>query len=445
MTITGRISSIISFFLLLPSTSAMAQSGTLSPYSMYGLGSLTDQSNSASRGMNGVGQGFREGNQINFLNPASYSSVDSLTFIFDVGMSFQRTMFNEDGKKKGANTANFEYFIAGFRAARHLGIGFGVVPYTDMGFNFSSKSTVNNYAQYPYDPKYTKTTQSTTYTSEGGLHQAFIGIGWEPVKNFSIGLNASYLWGELTRNISSTFTDTYVNSVHKNYSEKVTSFRLSIGAQYNYPVSKNDNLTVGVTVTPGHKLGNDASLRYISVSNISGKSDTIKCTASDGYTMPTEVAAGVAYKHADRWRIGLDYTYQNWGSIDAAYYKKPDGTIVGSTGTYKNRHKINAGAEWCKNPEGRSFFDRVKYRAGISYTSPYLKINTTEGIKDGPREIAASIGFGLPIINSYNNRSILNIGFQWVNESGSVIRDNTFRINLGLTFNERWFAKWKFE
>ena len=66
--------------------------------------------------------------------------------------------------------------------------------------------------------------------------------------------------------------------------------------------------------------------------------------------------------------------------------------------------------------------------------------------KNGPREISMSAGVGLPIINAYNNRSMLNVSLQWTNTNATgMIRDNTFRINLGLTFNERWFAKWKFE
>lgn len=161
--------------------------------------------------------------------------------------------------------------------------------------------------------------------------------------------------------------------------------------------------------------------------------------------MPTEVAVGFAYRNGHNWRIGLDYSFQNWASLPVNDYKKPDGTLVGNTGYYNNRHKINIGGEWCRNPLGRSFGDKIRYRAGISYSSKYLKLNTADGIKDGPREISASVGVGLPIINNYNNRSILNIGFQWVNESGSVIRENTIRLNIGLTFNERWFAKWKFE
>jgi hypothetical protein len=62
----------------------------------------------------------------------------------------------------------------------------------------------------------------------------------------------------------------------------------------------------------------------------------------------------------------------------------------------------------------------------------------------GPREFCVSAGFGIPLVNSWNNRSTLNISAQWVNRSAdNLIRENTFRINIGLTFNERWFAKWK--
>ena len=74
-----------------------AQSGTNSPYSQYGLGVLSDQTSGFNRGMNGVGLGFHEHNQINYLNPASYSSIDSLTFIFDAGISGQVTNFEENG------------------------------------------------------------------------------------------------------------------------------------------------------------------------------------------------------------------------------------------------------------------------------------------------------------------------------------------------------------
>lgn len=83
---------------------------------------------------------------------------------------------------------------------------------------------------------------------------------------------------------------------------------------------------------------------------------------------------------------------------------------------------------------------RLHFRAGASYATPYYKING----QDGPSEISVSAGLGIPIMNSYNNRSMLNISGQWVRTSAkNFIKENTFRINIGLTFNERWFMKWK--
>ena len=56
-----------------------AQSGTKSPYSQFGLGALAEQTSGFNKGMNGIGYGLREHNQVNYLNPASYSALDSLT------------------------------------------------------------------------------------------------------------------------------------------------------------------------------------------------------------------------------------------------------------------------------------------------------------------------------------------------------------------------------
>ena len=65
---------------------AMAQNNTNSPYTRYGYGQLADQGSANSKGMGGVAYALRDKHLVNFANPASYSAVDSLTFIFDGGM-----------------------------------------------------------------------------------------------------------------------------------------------------------------------------------------------------------------------------------------------------------------------------------------------------------------------------------------------------------------------
>ena len=48
--------------------------------------------------------------------------------------------------------------------------------------------------------------------------------------------------------------------------------------------------------------------------------------------------------------------------------------------------------------------------------------------------------------NGWNNRSMVNISAQWVQRSADgLIRENAFRLNLGITFNERWFMKRQLE
>ena len=142
-------------------------SGTNSPYSQYGLGELADQSSGFNRGMNGLGLAFREHNQVNQLNPASYSSIDSLSFIFDVGISGQLTNFKEGNKKVNARNADFDYLVAGFRAFRHVGVSIGLIPFSNIGYKYSSKGYTNADKSVSY---------TNTYRGNGGLHQVYLGV-----------------------------------------------------------------------------------------------------------------------------------------------------------------------------------------------------------------------------------------------------------------------------
>jgi hypothetical protein len=119
-----------------------------------------------------------------------------------------------------------------------------------------------------------------------------------------------------------------------------------------------------------------------------------------------------------------------------------NGKYVMQSGLLKDRYQVRAGVDFVPNPMSPKFFQRVHYRIGGGFTTPYYKINNA----NGPKEFSLSAGFGFPLQNSYNNRSVLNISAQWVRTSAvDKIKENTFRINIGLTFNERWFAKWRID
>lgn len=407
-------------------TAVFAQSGTNSPYSQFGFGDLADQGVGFNKGMNGVGLGFRKGNEVNPLNPASYSSVDSLTMIFDAGLSGQITNFKENGTRLNGKSAGFDYIVGTLRAAKNFGLSFGVLPYSNVGYKYSNNQKTEAF--------------STTVTNEGngGLHQLYLGAGWRIFKPLSLGVNISYLWGDTERKITdaTTVTNASVKSLIKEYSMSVNNYKLDFGIQYEQQLTKNDFLTLGATFSPGHKLNADPVCRIISTDASTTKSDTTLFELNNVLSLPTTYGVGLTYSHASNFRIGADFHLQKWGSVEYPVHQGEQ--YVLREGMLKDSYKLNIGAEWIPNPiSRRSLLDHVRYRIGAGYTTPYYYINGQEG----PKELGASLGFGIPI-----GRSFLNISGQWAHRSAkNLITENTFRISVGLTFNERWFAKWKVE
>lgn len=411
----------------------MAQSGTNSPYSQYGLGLLNEQSSGFNRGMNGLGLAFREHNQVNYINPASYSALDSLTFIFDAGLSGQITNFNENGHKINANNADFEYAVAAFRAFKHVGVSFGIVPFTNVGYNYA----ITDYLNDDRDVAYTN-----TYSGSGGIHQVYFGAGWEFLKGLSVGANISYLWGDIDRSVINSYSDGSINTLSKYYTASVKSYKLDVGLQYQLALDKKNALAIGLTYGLGHKLGTDPKCNIISTNTMTAVADTASFTVNNGLEIPTSFGAGVMWNHANKLKLGADFSYQQWGSLQYPVYRvvNDEPRYELTDDYYKDRYKVTVGGEFCNDEMSRRFFDRIRFRAGVSYATSYYKIN---GL-DGPDEISASIGFGIPIVNAYNNRSVLNISGQWVHSAANgLLTENTFRINIGITFNERWFMKWK--
>ncbi len=422
--------------------SVMGQvSKTLSPYSQFGLGVLAEQSQGFNKGMSGLAIGMRNGKYVNVQNPASYSSIDSLTMIFDLGVSGQLTNFKEGAKKVNAKTAAFDYAVASFRVLPKLGASFGVIPYSNIGYEYSQGQWIGD-ASADYYGSASDNYYQLVYSGSGGFSQAFVGFGWEFAKGLSIGANMSYFWGKYTRTSTTVLNDSYANTLTRTYSMSTTSWKLDLGAQYSVDLNKDDQLTIGAIASIGHSLNADANLSIVSLNTTTSVTSTSSDSIKNAFKLPYTFGGGLSWSHKKSLTIGADYTLQKWGSLDFPEINASTGRYQMASGLLKDRHKVTVGLDWVPdpNPVSRGFFKHIHYRAGASYATPYYKI----GKNDGPKELCVSAGFSVPIVNTWNNRTLLNISAQWVHASAKdLITENTFRINIGLTFNERWFAKWK--
>ena len=407
---------------------AMAQSGSNSPYTRYGFGQLSDQSFGNSKAMGGIAYGLRNGLQINAANPASYSAVDSLTFLFDAGMSLQNANFKEKGVKTNAKNSTIDYIAMQFRIRKGLGMTFGFLPYSSVGYNMNQIKSIST------DEYGNEISSLSTYTGDGGLQQVFAGLGYKVFNNLSIGANFSYFYGEITHSVKTMFNYADAQSSVRADKLEISDYKLDLGLQYTQPFGKKHAVNLGLVYSLGHDLnskGYNYKETYTSGINIP-MTQTVD-TIQNAFSLPHSFGIGATYVYDRRLTVGLDYTLQKWA--DAEFFNEK--------GKFLNRSKISLGAEYLPKPFSRNYLNRIRYRVGAYYSDPYTKVNDQEGA----REYGVSFGFGLPL-EIYQSRSILNISGQYIKVSPKVkgmLEENYLRINIGLTFNDRWFMKWKVE
>lgn len=426
---------LISALFVLGSTGVIsAQSDTNSPYTRYGLGQLSDQSFGHSKAMGGIGYALRNGNHINPTNPASYTAVDSLTFLLDVGFGLKNSNYTEGNVKTNAKNASFDYIAMQFRLWERMGMTVGFLPFSSIGYNLSTSTPLSNVNGGESD-----VTQTTTYQGEGGLHQLFGGLGFKILKNFSIGVNASYIYGNVIHRTTSAFSNAADASIVSNETS-IKSYKLDFGMQYAQKLSELDYLIIGATYNMGHDL-NAKTTKSIQMAEIGSNGSSIIGSNSNfyrgGFSLPHMYGAGVAYNHGGILTVGADYTFQQWSK--AKYDNNQN--------YYNNVSRIALGGEYIPRPLSKNFLKRTHYRFGAYYSTPYTKTFTSNGFVDGGREYGVSMGFGFPLY-LYQRRSMLNISGQYVHvapKTPGMLTENRLQINIGLTFNERWFMKWKVE
>lgn len=417
---------------------AAQNNGSNSSYSRFGLGTINDQSSSFNKAMGGVGKAIRLGNRVNTTNPASYSAIDSLTMIIDAGMSLSAGRMKNGEARIKANNCSFDYVNAGFRLRKGLGLSLGMLPYTTIGYSFATSQKVTN------DFSSTQPiTSHSSYNGEGGLHQVYMGVGWNPFAALSVGANISYVWGNYTHSLSQTFDEN--GTVSSNYSglnsshnAEIKTYKIDLGVQYPIILNPQNRLTVGATAGLGHNIKGEASLvRYNTVG------DSISIVAEDAFDLPYSIGAGVAWESQGKLLVAADYTFEKWGSCKTPQMGTEGGlSYTAKEGAYLNRSKISAGAQYIPDPLSNNFFNRVHYRFGAHYSTPYLKVNG----HDGPSEYGLTAGVGLPISNNINRGPMANISLQWMRRDpsvGSMITEDYFLVSIGITFAEAWFMKFK--
>lgn len=433
-------------FLTITTVILAQQVGSNSPYGRYGFGVLSNPALGASEAMGGISYGLRRSQQVNPGNPASYSELDSLTFIFDLGVSAQLSSMSDGVNSRDFYNGNLDYIALQFPLFRNMGGSVGLLPYSKVGYNFGNRRSLS-------DIQYLE-----TYRGTGGLSQVYFGAAWEPFKSLSIGANVSYLFGNFSHSrISTPVTSNALISEGKNRFS-IRELKYDLGLQYSYNISNTKSITFGAVYSPQITTKADvysSVMNYTSDPYQSPDLEPVQIISSDtlsgeGFQIPQTFGAGLTYQ-TENFLVGVDGTYQLWKN--SAYSSQLDGLTDNSR--YNDLYRINAGAEYVIDPYSQNFFNRIRFRGGISYSNSYINVSvsnpeSSQNIGMGSfNEYGINIGLGLPFHDLRTGHlSMLNIGFGYSRQdpnSQFMVGQDMFKISVNMNVNELWFFKRQFE
>lgn len=408
---------IFTVFVLISTLSVVVgQNNTNSPYTRFGYGDITEGTSTELRGMGGVFLGNHSKNTINFSNPASYISVDSLTFMFDIGVGTRYSHFSDKTTSSNTFNANLEYITLRFPIAKWLGFSAGLIPYSLVGYNFNQSDSLEIPRNTPAEDSY-KVGYQQSFNGSGGFSQVYGGLSVGLFNHVSLGANVYYLFGNVSNYRILTFGSTsgFNSSVYTNQI-KASDVRFRYGLQFYNTFAKKHDLTIGLIYENKENLNG----KYNAVLN----SDTLKNVS--GFELPQTLGAGLSYTFDKRLTVGIDYIRQNWS--DALYFGKRDSLV--------NTSKIAFGAEYIPNPMSRTrYSDHICYRFGFSTTNQYYKF----GNLHQPNDYHISLGVGLP---TRTGKTMLNFALEYGKiGSSAFLRENYLKLTFSASINEYWFFK----
>ena len=402
--------------VLILSVVMIAQNSTNSPYTRYGYGQLEDDCFSRSQAIGGTSIGLRTKNSINSANPASYSSIDSTSFIFEMGVSGLLSNFKSGNSQNTTFTGNLDYIALQSPITKWMGLSAGLIPFSYVGYNYNYTDSL----LIPFEDEYN--VYDKTYYGTGGISQVYLGLSFDIADHLALGINGYYMFGNINHFKAVSYSTSELSTTNTIMQSNlfIRSFNTRFGLQYHETIGDKHKFTIGAIYE--FCSGMNGTFEQTTTGT-----DTIKINSSELFEMPSLYGGGFTYTYDDRLTFGADFTLQEYSK--ALYYGKRD--------TLANRMKIALGAEYIHNPRGRDYIDRMAWRLGANYRNSYAIVN---GIQAS--EFSITCGVGLPLRTS---KTVINVNLEYGNIGGmaATLKENYIKFGLNFALNETWFIKAK--
>ncbi len=400
-----------------------------SPFSYLGIGESYGTALTHNQGMAGVGISNPQYFYLNNQNPALL--VYNRFTVFEAGFIGERRTATGNGISETNGNGNLNYLVTAFpvKVGRWT-TSMGLMPYSSINYKLDYVDSIIGT---------TSNTVNVKESGQGGLNQFFWSNGISLNDDFSVGLKATYLWGSIIREYSNTLTNdntsspfyptVYARNFVKdfNFSGGVSFHKDSISGKKNYKIN------IGAVYDFKANLNTEYYAR-LERRNSGGivDSTTVINNEPGSITIPSSVSVGVSFGKGDYWVIGTDFTYFDYHNFkDFSGETQPWGT---------QGWKLSLGTEFTPDPtQLGGYLKRMTYRTGISYDKyPYL-INGSI-----VRDFGINFGFSMPVSRISSLDFAIKVGKRG-DVKVNTIEENYFKIYFGMTFNDQWFIKRRFD
>lgn len=408
--------SILIIVLLAPLFVA-AQNNTSSPYSKFGTGDLSNVAYGRNLALGGTGFALRSASQLNLKNPASLTAIDSLSVLFETGVfgkftqnsSVERSLYYWDG--------NITHLTFGHRYTPWLMGGYGLMPFSDIGYAFRTSKSVEG----EISPVY------TDWTGSGGITKLFYSLGLKINKNFSLGGELAYYYGPLNERRKTTALVEPNNPSYFYTNTRYSGISYKGAFQYSANLDKKGtNLTIGGVFSPAQlftgKTKSSIEQSYSSSVVVPVFSEE---TYSDPVKLPMTYGAGASFVWKAKYLLTADYELAGWNENKATQYIDQQIYSVGLERLPQNSLK---------------YFQRCSYRVGFRYDSGYFQIKN-KAIDD----VRLTVGAGFPLKKTRSTMNVtLEAGQRGTMQLG-MLRERYTKMTVAFSFHDYWFIKRKID
>jgi len=419
-----------------------------SPYSLYGPGDVQLPTLAQHKAVGSALTAWFDSTSLNVYNPAGLSGV-RLTSL-EMGSIGYFARLGDGQRELDRSNLNFSYLLVGFPVSRRWSTAFGFMPYSFVNYQVVHQVD-SGFAQWREE-----------FRGKGGLNQVLWVHGLSLGKNWHAGLTTRWVFGSKGQERLQVypFQDSLFRyNLRITEQARVSDVQLTLGLQYRRVFDANNTTqalgrsasgreqTTGFRfINAGISLDLPASFRlrqnivadrFTYQGNNLIVRDTLQNTNKDGLSMeiPMGWSAGFHWGINRKWQWMGDGGLTSWSRFRYA----------DSADSLSNSWFLRSGFQFTPawdRYKGDSRFKSIRYRMGMRYQKGPVVI-----MGESIDELGLSLGMGIPvrrILSQPMLHTSIEVARRGTLNQG-LVREHMIKLSLGLTLNDTWFIKRRYD